>query len=83
MWNPDEFSVICVEASVMGSSFFSSVLLLPPIWENKITFYNIFWIKMENFHFFCKSNTVVHTVQLIYLILLLNPLTATKRVGVE
>ncbi len=45
-WNPDEFSVICVEVSVVDSSFFSLVLLLPLIWENKITFCNIFRIEM-------------------------------------
>ena len=81
-WNPDEFSVICVEVSVVGSSFLSSVLPPPPVWKSKITFYNIFRIKMENSHAFCKLN-MQHAVQLIHPILLPNPLTATKKVGVE
>ena len=83
MWNLEELSVICVEVSVVGSFFFSQVLLPPPIWENEITFYNIFRIKMENCHFFCESNAVVYTFQLIHLVLLPNPLIATKRVGVK
>ena len=82
-WNSDEFSVIFVEVSVVGSSFFSSVLLPPPIWENEITFYNIIRIEIENRHVFSESNTVVYAVQFIHLVLLPNPLTATKRVGVE
>ena len=82
MWNPDEFSVICVEASVVGSFFFSSVLLPPPTWENEITLYNIGWIQMENRHFFCESDMQC-AAQHVHLFLLPNPLTATKRVGVE
>ncbi len=81
-WNPDEFSVIFVEVSMVGSSFFSSVLLPPPIWENEITFYNIIRIEMENCHVFCKLNTIVYAVQVIHVVLLPNPLTVTKRVGV-
>ncbi len=67
----------------MGYSFFFLVLLPPPIRENKITFYYIFGIKMENCHFFCESNAVVYAFQLIHLVLLPNPLTAMKRVGVK
>ncbi len=83
MWNPDEFSVIFVEVSMVGSSFFSLVLLPPPIWKNETKFYNIIQIKMENCHVFCKSTAVVYAVQLIHLALLPNPLTAMKRVGVK
>ncbi len=69
---------------MVGSSFsFFSVLLPPPIWENEITVYNIVRIEMENCHFFCKTNAVIYAIQIIHLILLSNPLTATKRVGIE
>ena len=51
MWNPDEFSVIRVE-----ESFLTSVLLPPPIRENKVTLYSFGRIKMENCHFFCESD---------------------------
>ena len=68
---------------VGSSSSFFSVLLPPPIWENVITFYNIVRIEMENRHFFRKTNSVIYAVQLIHLIFLTNPLTATKRVGIE
>ncbi len=66
-----------------SSSSFFSVLLPPLIWENEITFYNIVRIEMVNCHFFCKTNAVIYAVQLIHLIFLMNPQTATKRVGIE
>ena len=82
MWNPDKLSVICVEASVVCSSFFSSVLLPPPILENEIASYNVGRIKMEYCHFLCESHKQC-AAQLIHVILLPNPLTVMKRVGVE
>ncbi len=66
----------------MGSSFLSSLLLPQPIWEIKVAFYNPGWIEMENCLFFGITTVQIFT-QFVHLVLLPDPLTAMKRVGVE
>ena len=54
--NPDKFYVMCFEESLVGFSFFSLVLLPPPIWEKEVTLYSLGRIEMENRHIFCESD---------------------------